>query len=140
MLMLHKPYDSPQVRTRNLPKVSDLPRRAVHACMAWHRRVKERRCTVWGTSSYLCIGHRHNHLGSVLGDTARLIFLPDHEAIDVLQKDERNSSLGAQLNEVRPCSNTSVTFIHTHVALQEDANVIGKVSARAALAISVEAR
>lgn len=94
---------------------------------------------MWETISYLCIGHRHDHLGSILGDAARLIFLPDHEAIDVLQKDERNSSLGAQLNEVRPCSNTSAPLIHAHVVLQEEADVTGKVRTRAALAISIKA-
>jgi hypothetical protein len=46
-------------------------------------------------------GHRHHHLGAVLGDAARLVVAADHEARDVLQEQKRNAALAAQLNEVR---------------------------------------
>src|SRR6267142_246209 len=44
-------------------------------------------------------GHQ---LRAVFGDTARLVFLSDHEAVDVLEEHERNPALAAQLDEVRP--------------------------------------
>src|SRR5882672_9391986 len=46
-------------------------------------------------------GNRGDHLRAVLGDTARLVFFPDHEAGDVLQEHERDVPLAAQLDEVR---------------------------------------
>src|SRR5882672_1915594 len=36
-----------------------------------------------------------HHLSAVLGDAARLVFLPDHEAVDVLEEHERNPALAA---------------------------------------------
>src|SRR6202043_1142848 len=38
---------------------------------------------------------------AVLGDAARLVFAPDHEARDVLQEDERDAALRAELDEMR---------------------------------------
>mmetsp|Transcript_36375 Transcript_36375/g.91400 ORF Transcript_36375/g.91400 Transcript_36375/m.91400 type:complete len:593 (-) Transcript_36375:82-1860(-) len=55
-----------------------------------------------GDLGHLGVGHRHHHLGAVLGDAARLVLLPHHEACDVLQEDEGDASLGAQLHKVRP--------------------------------------
>jgi hypothetical protein len=46
-------------------------------------------------------GHRRDHLGPVLGNAAGLVFLPDHEAGDVLQEDERDLALRAQFDEMR---------------------------------------
>src|SRR5206468_11660156 len=42
-----------------------------------------------------------HHLGPVLSDAPLLLFFPLHEAGDVLQKQQRNLALAAQLNEVR---------------------------------------
>src|SRR5260370_26867324 len=41
-----------------------------------------------------------HHLRAVLGDAGRLVFAADHEAGDVLQKDERDAALRAQLDEM----------------------------------------
>jgi hypothetical protein len=38
----------------------------------------------------------------VLGDAAVLVFAPDHEARDVLQEQQGDAALVAQLDEVRP--------------------------------------
>ncbi len=46
-------------------------------------------------------GHRGDELGAVLGDAAGLVFPPDHEAGDVLQEDQRDLALAAQLDEMR---------------------------------------
>ena len=46
-------------------------------------------------------GDRGHHLGAVLGDAARLVFAPDHEAGDVLQEQQRNVALARQLDEMR---------------------------------------
>src|SRR5574343_1729718 len=43
---------------------------------------------------------RH-HLGAIAGKAAVFVLLADHEAGDVLPKDERNAALGAQLDEMR---------------------------------------
>jgi len=45
--------------------------------------------------------HRRHHLGPVLGDPFRLVFFPDHKPLDVLQKQQRDPPLLAQLDEVR---------------------------------------
>lgn len=61
----------------------------------------------------LRIGHSHDHLGAILCDAARLVLLPDHEAVDVLQEDQRHSSLGAELDKVCPCSDfLALYFLH----------------------------
>ena len=44
---------------------------------------------------------RRHQLGAVLGDAAGLVLAPDHEAGDVLQEDQRDAALVAQLDEVR---------------------------------------
>src|SRR5439155_1218257 len=44
---------------------------------------------------------RGDHLRAVLGDTAGLVLLTDHEARDVLQEHERDLALVAELDEVR---------------------------------------
>src|SRR6185369_716660 len=46
-------------------------------------------------------GYGRHHLRSVLGDAARLIFAAHHEAGDVLEEDERDPALGAELDEMR---------------------------------------
>src|SRR5215831_15613233 len=46
-------------------------------------------------------GDRGDHLGAVLGDAVGLVLPADHEAGDVLQEDEGNPALVAQLDEVR---------------------------------------
>src|ERR1700722_1868023 len=48
-----------------------------------------------GEFGHVGAGHRRHHLGAVLGDAARLVFLADHEAGDVLQEDQRNAALRA---------------------------------------------
>ena len=45
--------------------------------------------------------YRRDQLGAILGDTASLVFRTDHETGDILQKDQRDTALGAQLDEVR---------------------------------------
>ena len=54
-----------------------------------------------GELRHLRAGDGRHHLGAVLGDAAGLVFLPDHEAGDVLQEQQRNAALAAQLDEVR---------------------------------------
>src|SRR2546422_210284 len=44
---------------------------------------------------------RGHHLGAVLGDAACFVPFPYHEARDVLEKNQRNRALAAQLDEVR---------------------------------------
>src|SRR5712675_789544 len=44
---------------------------------------------------------RGHHLGAVLGDAARLVFFPHHEAGDVLQEEKRDAALAGELDEVR---------------------------------------
>jgi hypothetical protein len=46
-------------------------------------------------------GDRGHHLGAVLGDAAGLVLAADHEAGDVLQEQQRDAALAAQLDEVR---------------------------------------
>ena len=41
-----------------------------------------------------------DQLGAILGDAAGLIFRADHETGDILQEDQRNFPLRAQLYEV----------------------------------------
>ena len=50
---------------------------------------------------HLRAGDRGHHLGAVLGDAAGFVFLADHEAGDVLQEQQRNAALAAQLDEMR---------------------------------------
>ena len=50
---------------------------------------------------HLRAGDRGHHLGAVLGDAARLVFAADHEARDVLQEQQRDAALAAQLDEMR---------------------------------------
>src|SRR5260221_4341335 len=45
--------------------------------------------------------HRRDHLRPVLRDALRLVFAPDHEAGDVLQEEEGDAALRAQLDAVR---------------------------------------
>src|SRR5579883_2526713 len=54
-----------------------------------------------GEFRHIGAGDRRYHLGAVLGDAARLVFAPDHEAGDVLEKDERDAALRAKLDEMR---------------------------------------
>jgi hypothetical protein len=53
-----------------------------------------------GELGHLGGGDGGDHLGAVLGDAAVLVLAADHEAGDVLQEDQRNAALGAQLDEV----------------------------------------
>ena len=46
-------------------------------------------------------GDRRHELGAVLGDAARLVLAADHEAGDVLQEQQRDAALAAQLDEMR---------------------------------------
>src|SRR5690606_8576771 len=46
-------------------------------------------------------GNRIDQLGAILGDPARLVSLSDHEAGDVLQKEQGNFLLAAQFDEMR---------------------------------------
>ena len=58
----------------------------------------------------LCIGHGHDHLCAILRNATCLVLLADHEAVDVLQEDQRDPSLRAELDEVRPCSDQRLLF------------------------------
>src|SRR5262249_62014971 len=40
------------------------------------------------------------HLGTILGDAARLVLAADHEAGNVLQEQERDAALATQLDEM----------------------------------------
>ena len=46
-------------------------------------------------------GDGGHELGAVLGDAARLVAAADHEAGDVLQEEQRDLPLAAQLDEMR---------------------------------------
>ena len=46
-------------------------------------------------------GDGRHQLGAVLGDAAGLVFPPDHEAGDVLQEQQRDAALAAELDEMR---------------------------------------
>src|SRR5438552_7053775 len=46
-------------------------------------------------------GNRGHHLRPVLGDPTRLVFSADHEAGDVLEEDEGDPALAAELDEMR---------------------------------------
>ena len=48
--------------------------------------------------------HRGDHLRAVLGDAARLVLAPDHEAGDVLQEDERDAALAQSSMKCAPFS------------------------------------
>ena len=54
-----------------------------------------------GDLGHLHGGDRGHHLRAVLGDAAVLVLAADHEAGDVLQEQQRNAALAAQLDEVR---------------------------------------
>ena len=54
-----------------------------------------------GEFRHLGAGHGVDQLGAVLGDAASLILLPDHEAGDVLQKQQGDAALAGQFDEVR---------------------------------------
>ncbi|KAI3480412.1 hypothetical protein L1887_57426 [Cichorium endivia] len=54
-----------------------------------------------GELRHLGAGHRSDQFGAVLGDAAGLVFLPDHEAGDVLQEQQRDTALAGQFDEVR---------------------------------------
>src|SRR5690606_2523938 len=46
-------------------------------------------------------GHGVDHLGAVFGNAFGLVFFADHKDVDVLQKEQRNTALVAQLEKVR---------------------------------------
>jgi hypothetical protein len=52
----------------------------------------------FGTFAVATAGH---HLGAVLGDAARLVFLAHHVAGDVLQEQQRDAALAGELDEMR---------------------------------------
>ena len=54
-----------------------------------------------GELRHLRARDRRDELGAVLGDAALLRVGADHEAADVLQEDERDAALRAELDEVR---------------------------------------
>src|SRR5690606_17865004 len=54
-----------------------------------------------GKLRYPGAGHGGDQLGAMLGNAARLVFLTDHEAGDVLQKYQRDGALAGQLDEMR---------------------------------------
>lgn len=63
---------------------------------------------------------RH-HFGAMLGNTLLLDSLSNHEARDVLQEENRDLSLGAQLNKV---SSLLGTFREKHTIIGNDTNWI----------------
>lgn len=68
--------------------------------------------------AYLCVGHSHDHFGAIFGDAARLILLPHHEAVDVLQEDQGHSPLRAQLDEVGSCSRNRSSAMAVPLSLE----------------------
>ena len=68
--------------------------------------------------AYLCIRHSHDHFGAIFGNAARLILLPHHEAVDVLQEDQGHSPLRAQLYEVGSCSSNRSSTLAASLLLK----------------------
>ncbi len=58
-------------------------------------------------------------LAPSLGDAAGLVFLADHEAGDVLQEDQRDFALAAQLDEMRALQRA---FGKQHAVVGENAD------------------
>ena len=63
--------------------------------------------------------HRGDHLGAVLGDAARLVVAAHHEARDVLQEQQRDHALVAQLDEMRALHGG---FAEQHAVVGDDAD------------------
>src|SRR6516165_2803967 len=68
-----------------------------HAVIAGAKAAADNHCEFRHCGS----GDGSYHLGTILGDAARLVFAADHKPGDVLQKDERDPALRAKLDEVR---------------------------------------
>ena len=64
-------------------------------------------------------GDGGDHLGAVLGDAAGLVVAADHEAGDVLQEQQRDAALVAQLDEVRALERR---LAEQHAVVGEDAD------------------
>src|SRR5205807_1891116 len=71
---------------------------AAHAVVARAERAADDHRELWD----LGVGDGHHHLGAVLGDAFVLVLAAHHEAGDVLEEDERNPPLAAELDEVGP--------------------------------------
>ncbi len=59
-----------------------------------------------GELGHLSASHRRDQLGAMTGDAFVLGLAADHEAGDVLQEQQRNAALAAQLDEVRALDRT----------------------------------
>src|SRR5690606_22475719 len=55
-----------------------------------------------GELGHLGAGDRRHELGAVLGDPAMLVLSTHHEPGDVLEEQERDTALAAELDEVHP--------------------------------------
>src|SRR5438270_403268 len=67
-----------------------------HAVIAGSEAAADDQRQLWHAGA----GDSRDHLGPVLGDAAGLIFAADHETSDILQENERNTALGAELDEM----------------------------------------
>src|SRR6202048_965553 len=79
------------------PEKARIERPAAHAIVAGAVAAADDH----GEFGHLGAGHGGDELRAILGDAARLVLLPDHEAGDVLEKDQRYVALTAELDEVR---------------------------------------
>src|SRR5690606_914657 len=70
---------------------------AAHAVVARAERTADQ----YGDFRYVGTGHGHDHFGAVFGDAFSFVLLAHHEAGDVLQEQQRDVALAAQLDEVR---------------------------------------
>jgi len=69
---------------------------------------------------HLRVRHRHHQLCPVASDAASLVLDADHEAGDVLEEDERDPSLAAELDEVRALLRG---LGEEHTVVREDSDV-----------------
>ena len=84
-------------RVRPHPQLARLERASAHRVVAG----AERAAGDDGELRHLRVRDRHHELRPVAGDAAGLVLRADHEAGDVLQEDERDAPLAAELDEVR---------------------------------------
>src|SRR4029077_1599208 len=79
------------------PQLPRLVRTAAHRVVAR----AERAAGDDGELRHLRVRDRHDELRAVAGNAAGLVLDADHEARDVLEEDERDAALAAELDEMR---------------------------------------
>ena len=84
-------------RVRPHPELARLVRAAAHRVVAGAERAADDDREL----GHVRAGDRHHELRAVARDPALLVLLPDHEAGDVLEEDERDPPLAGELDEVR---------------------------------------